>query len=151
MNEDANGNRELDCSANSKTDRENICECDKRFAENIAKARSDCDAGAPADDDFGEHCMDEQYRTASGSGSFVPQLSCDKKFHGHDKDKCCGIYPDRYPYDTNFKECCQTKAVDHQGDQLDVFSLLQAGECTDGTVVVSEPGNPHSYVAVGGA
>merc|ERR1711990_283060 len=100
MNEDANGNRELDCSANSKTDRENICECDKRFAENIAKARSDCDAGAPADDDFGEHCMDEQYRTASGSGSFVPQLSCDKKFHGHDKDKCCGIYPDRYPYDT---------------------------------------------------
>ena len=115
MNEDENGNRSLDCSANSKTDRENICECDKRFAENIAQARGDCDAGAAADDMFGEHCMSETYRTESGSGTFVPQAQCDKQFHGHDKDQCCGIYPNRYPYDTNFKECCQTKAVDHTG------------------------------------
>ena len=36
--EDAAGNRQLDCSNNPKQDGENVCECDKRFAENIAKA-----------------------------------------------------------------------------------------------------------------
>ena len=39
------------------------------------------------------------------------------------------------------------------GDQVNVFSLFQRGECTAdiGTVVVSEEGNPHSYVALTGA
>ena len=34
-----NGIRELDCKVNSKQDAENVCECDKRFAANIAQAK----------------------------------------------------------------------------------------------------------------
>jgi len=151
---DENGNRQLDCGGNSKTDAENICECDKRFAENIAETREKCDAGEPADSMYGEHCMDHsQFKTTNAGGSFVPQDQCDKQFHGHDKNRCCGIYPNRYPYDDNHKECCQSTVIDDQGDQVNVFSLFQRGECTAdiGTVVVSEEGNPHSYVALTGA
>ena len=94
-----------DCGGNSKTDAENICECDKRFAENIAETREKCDAGEPADSMYGEHCMDHsQFKTTNAGGSFVPQDQCDKQFHGHDKNRCCGIYPNRYPYDDNHKE-----------------------------------------------
>ena len=57
---------------------------------------------------YGEHCMDDQYRTTNGGGNFNPRKQCDKQFHGHEKDQCCGRYPNRYPYDEDFKECCQT-------------------------------------------
>lgn len=147
-----NNERNLDCQVNSKQDSENICECDKRFAMNIAQADKDCDAGVSADTDFGEHCMDEQYRTKNGNGNFEPQTMCNKQFHGHDKEKCCGIYPNRYPYDINFSDCCQSPGADGNGKSVSVFSVLKTGDCgpAGGTVVVSEPGNPHSYVAVNG-
>lgn len=140
-----NNKRTLDCSINSKQDAENICECDKRFAVNIAQAEADCDAGTNADSEFGEHCMDEQYRTTNGGGSFVPNDMCDKQFHGHDKDKCCGIYPNRYPYDEDFDDCCRST-----DGSSEIFSIQSKGICgpAGGTVVESEEGNPHSYVAV---
>lgn len=148
-----NGARNLDCTVNSKQDSENICECDKRFAMNVAKADAECAAGTSADPEWGEHCMDEQWRTQNGGGSFDPQNQCDKQFHGHDKDKCCGIYPNRYPYDINFNDCCQSQGVDADGKNFDVFSIQQIGVCgpAGGQVVISEDGNPHSYVAVNGA
>ena len=42
LNEDENGNRSLDCSVNSKSDAENICECDARFAAAIAETEASC-------------------------------------------------------------------------------------------------------------
>ena len=42
FNTDEAGNRQLDCKVNSKQDAENICECDKRFAENIAATVDSC-------------------------------------------------------------------------------------------------------------
>jgi len=146
------GERNLDCTVNSKQDSENICECDKRFAINIAQADADCNAGTKADEEWGEHCMDEKWRTVSGGGSFIPQTQCDKQFHGHDKANCCGIYPNRYPYDITFNDCCQSSAFNADAKKVDVFSIQQKGVCgpAGGTVVVSEPGNPHSYVAVTG-
>jgi hypothetical protein len=102
--------------------------------------------------------MNEQWRTTSGnvlgtsnSGTFKPKTQCEKNFHDHTKDKCCGIYPNRYPYDSNFKECCQTDAHDGDANPMLDFSLTKSGECEGegGTVVVSEEGNPHSYVAAG--
>ena len=42
FNTDEDGNRQLDCKVNSKQDAENICECDKRFAENIAATVDSC-------------------------------------------------------------------------------------------------------------
>jgi len=147
-----NNERNLDCTVNSQQTAENICECDKRFAENIAQAEEDCTAGTAKSDMHGEHCMDEQYRTAGGGGNFNPNTQCNKQFHGHNKEKCCGIYPNRYPYDINFNDCCQSNGFDDSGKQFDIFSVQPAGRCgpAGGLVVVSEPGNPHSYVAVNG-
>ena len=146
---DGNGNRQLDCSANSKQDAENICECDKRFAENIAITEQSCAAGDAADEMYGNHCQDESFRTGNGGGSFDPKNQCDKQFHGHDKDRCCGIYPNRYPYDENHKDCCKTTAVDGDANAVDIFSLMPAdGRCEDsgGEVVVSVDGDPHQYI-----
>lgn len=143
--ENEDGSRSLDCSANSKQDAENICECDARFAMNIAKTEEDCANDIGPDPMYGEHCMDDQYRTTNGGGSFNPRKQCDKQFHGHEKDQCCGRYPNRYPYDENFKECCQTGA-----EGLEVFGLVSRGDCDakGGRVVVSAAGDPNSYVFV---
>lgn len=142
LNEE-NGVRNLDCSVNSKQDAENICECDKRFAMNIAETKSNCDAGN-MDSGAGSNCLSESFRTTTGGGNFNPRTQCDKKFHGHSKDNCCGIYPNRYPYDSNHRDCCRTTLSDEAGDPVEVFSLLNAGECF-GDVVFSTSGDPHSY------
>jgi len=151
------GARELDCTVNSKQDAENICECDKRFAANIAATEKSCKAGTTDNEKFGAYCMDEQWRTTSGkvlgtdeAGPFNPHKQCDKRMMNHDKNKCCGIYPNRYPYDTDFKECCQEDVIGENGEPSNLFNLVRSDECAEigGTVVVSEPGNPHSYVAV---
>ena len=110
---------------------------------------------------YGEHCMDEQYRTDNGGGSFNPRQQCDKQFHGHEKNQCCGKYPNRYPYDDNFRECCQTgKSTGHLlqstetlnlgAESLEVFGLVGLGDCSaaGGRVVVSAEGDPNSYVFV---
>ena len=146
-----NGERVLDCSVNSKQDAENICECDKRFAEAIAKTKESCSAGQEADPENGEHCMDNQYKTATGGGSFDPNASCNKRFHGHDKEECCGFYPNRYPYDPNQSDCCRTRRTDPDTlDPIEVFSVQQLGVCAGagGTVVRSVEGDPHTYVNV---
>merc|ERR1711935_1141968 len=145
MNENEDGSRSLDCSANSKSDAGNICECDARFAANIAATEQNCASNATPDPMYGEHCMDEQYRTDNGGGSFNPRQQCDKQFHGHEKNQCCGKYPNRYPYDDNFRECCQTGA-----ESLEVFGLVGLGDCSaaGGRVVVSAEGDPNSYVFV---
>lgn len=56
----------------------------------------DCLNAKPESHLFGDHCMDPAFRTISGGGDFEPSLQCDKQFHGHEKDHCCGIYPNRY-------------------------------------------------------
>jgi len=145
-----NGQRQLDCSVNSKQDAENICECDKRFAENIASAEASCQAGEAADPEWGEHCMSEDFRTGNAGGSFDPQNQCDKQFHGHDKDKCCGFYPNRYPYDMNENDCCRVTVSDSKANPVEVFSIQQKGVCegAGGDIVVSSENDPHSYISL---
>ena len=50
----------------------------------------------------------------------------------------------------NFNDCCQSEMFDSQSKKVDVFSIQQKGVCgpAGGQVVVSEAGNPHSYVLV---
>jgi len=148
--EDDSGNRALECSNNVKQDSENVCECDKRFAENIARAEKDCSANKPDDEMFGSHCMAEEFRTLNGGGSFNPQTSCDKQFHGHDKENCCGFYPNRYPYDKNFSECCRSNTF-LDATMIQNFSVMPAGTCSGrgGEVVENESGDPHAYFVVG--
>ena len=79
----------MDCSVNSKQDAENICECDRRFAQNIADTITTCQAEPQsADAENGDFCMDEKYRTVNGEGKFDPRTQCEKQFHGHDKVTC---------------------------------------------------------------
>lgn len=156
-----NGNRELDCTVNSKQDAENICECDKRFAENIASVEKACDNGDADDEKYGSQCMSEQFRTKTGNvlgtndaGTFNPHdiQNCEKNMHGHNKENCCGIYPNRYPYDVNFNECCQETLFDgsNSGSTVTTFELLSTNICEQrgGSVVFSDAGNPHSYSSV---
>jgi len=144
------GERALDCSVNSKQDAENICECDKRFAENIAAAEGSCTAGEAADPEWGEHCMSEDFRTGNAGGSFDPQNQCDKQFHGHDKAECCGFYPNRYPYDINENDCCRTTISDSKTNPVEIFSIQQKGVCSGagGEVVISAEGDPHNYLVL---
>lgn len=151
---DQNGQRALDCSANSKQDGENICECDKRFAENIAKTEQTCENGVPDDEEYGAHCLSDSLITSNGGGAFDPSnpASCKKEFHGHDKGHCCGFYPNRYPYDINQQDCCRARVFNgnNQNDFTDFFSVQPIGQCTGagGEIVVSESGNPHNYLVV---
>jgi len=151
---DDNGQRALDCSANSKQDGENICECDKRFAENLAATEQTCSAGGADDAEYGSHCTSDTLKTVSGGGSFDPSdaASCKKEFHGHDKSHCCGLYPNRYPYDINQQDCCRARVFqgDKRNDFTDFFSVQPLGNCqgAGGEVVVSESGNPHNYLVV---
>ena len=105
--------------------------------------------------------MNEGFRTKTGNvlgtnnaGTFNPHVAgnCDKNMHGHDKENCCGIYPNRYPYDANFNECCQETVSDgsNDGSTVTIFELLPNDVCDEkgGSVVFSEAGNPHSYSAV---
>lgn len=149
---DASGSRKLDCTNNAKQDAENICECDKRFAENIAATQKSCEAKEAAHPEYGQYCLNEGYRTASGGGNFKPNSQCIKQTGSemHEKDNCCGIYPNRYPYDTNFRDCCRTKVIDADAKQVDFFSLIRKNECkaVGGDVVVSKSGDPHNYHVV---
>ena len=101
---DENGARSIDCKVNpGKLDAENICDCDKRFAENIAAVKQGCDNGTEENDRFGQYCMDEQLRTITGvrqdngnTGTFDSGNTCAKQFSEQKKDQCCGLYPNRY-------------------------------------------------------
>jgi len=143
----ADGDRQLDCGVNSKQDAENICECDKRFAEAIAETVDSCEAGQVDDEKHGPYCMDDDLVTVTGGGSFDSRNQCEKAFPDHQKSQCCGIYPNRVPYDDDFAECCR---MESQIEDVFKFRKLPVGQCQDfnGEVVVSEAGNPNSYIAV---
>jgi hypothetical protein len=152
---DETGARSIDCKVNGKQDAENICECDKRFAENIANVKRECAAGAADNEKHGPYCMTEELRTITGKrtdngqdGTFDSRNTCEKQFPDHTKDQCCGLYPNRLPYDTNFAECCQ---LGTSVEDVLKFRKLPAGQCDEmaGQVVVSVKGNPSSYVAAG--
>jgi len=155
LNVDESGARTIDCSVNGKSDAENICECDKRFAESLAAVNRGCALGEEDNAKHGPYCMDENLRTITGTrtdngqpGTFDSRNMCVKQMPEHNKDHCCGLYPNRVPYDSNFAECCQ---IQNTIEDVLKFKKVPAGDCQElgGQVVVSEKGNPSSYVAVG--
>jgi len=149
---DDDGNRDLDCGVNAKQDAGNICECDKQFAKKIAETQNACANKSPPDAVNGEHCIDEQYRTAGGGGTFKPNSQCVKQGTNgieFEKDKCCGLYPDRHPYDSDFRDCCRTKQS-FDNEIVELFGITRRGECKEmgGEVVISKDGDPHNYAVV---
>ena len=94
--------------------------------------------------------MDPNFKTVSGGGAFEPNSQCAKQFHGHEKENCCGIYPNRYPYDLNFNECCRSKLMTDSLTEVEMFTVVPVGMCEGrgGDTVISEKGNPHNYLSV---
>ena len=64
------GNRQLDCKVNSEQDAENICECDKRFAENIAATVDSCNV----------RFLSGYFRKKGNSGVLWEFLGCFREF-----------------------------------------------------------------------
>ena len=63
------------------------------------------------------------------------------------RKKCCGIYPNRYPYNSDQTACCREKRF-LDDDTTEIFSIVDANTCKNdlgGEVVESEKGKPHSY------
>jgi hypothetical protein len=53
-------------------------------------------------------------------------------FPGHDKTHCCGVYPDRSPYDPNFHDCCEMTALDQfLGLFVTKENLVKVNQCED--------------------
>lgn len=128
---DKRGNKEMTCEDNfDMTDGcpRNLCECDKRFAEAIANVDDTCETlkadNDPTNDFEGDFCQKKQHYTKTSEfedlnpvtnpGTFDSHdiQQCEKSFHEHDNNVCCGVYPDRYPYDPTLRECCEVDQVD---------------------------------------
>ena len=121
----------------------NLCECDKRFAQAIAKLDDQCQSGSGPD-----ACQSDQWYTSTATkspfhpsnnpGTFNPLdlANCDAKIHEgedkHDKNYCCGVYPERYPYNPETRDCCEITEIDAFLDIVNIReSLVPTGTCDD--------------------
>jgi len=144
---DENGERSISCDSNAQQNGDSVCSCDAKFAQQIVQTQNHCDSGIMLSDMGLNNCQSEMYRTIAGGGSY----QCPMGSNGHpSNEKCCGFYPNRQPYN-EFRECCATNTVDHQGNVVDPnveLVTLDTCELMGGQVVVSEEGNPHNYIPV---
>jgi len=115
--ENDDGSRELECVEGDNLD---ACKCDVRFAESMAKVNQQCEIDQSNGVVNSPFCINEQFRTAEGGGSFDPfdnsSQGCLKiNMEDHNaKDSCCGEYPERLPFDSMKRECCQMTKNDGQ-------------------------------------
>lgn len=123
----------------------NLCECDRRFAEAIALLDDQCQTSESSDDPFDPKtsCQAEQWYTTTATQSpFDPDTNpgpfdpidianCDADTSGHDdhheKSYCCGVYPDRYPYNPNNRDCCELTNIDTFLDIVNIKEMLVPG------------------------
>jgi len=108
--EHADGRRELECQEGENI---NACKCDVMFAEKMAVVNQQCEADLDNGVQNSQFCINEDFRTEAGGGTFDPfdntAGGCLKlNMEGHNaKDNCCGVYPDRLPFDSMSRECCR--------------------------------------------
>ena len=115
------------------------------FSERLADVSAQCNADLDKGITDSPFCINEEFRTETGGGSFDPfdntsgkiefinqnllnlfKDGCFKNGIGdhHSKDGCCGEYPDRLPYDSMSRECCRMSTGVSFFDTLVPF-----GEC----------------------
>jgi len=87
----------------------NLCECDKKFAQAIAKLDDDCQ-----NDPTSASCQSKELRTTAANppGPFNSpnDPSVCKINHLHDgsgEKACCGTFPERFLYDPEKQDCCE--------------------------------------------
>jgi hypothetical protein len=101
-----------------------LCECDARFANEIGKIWND--------DTFNDYYwLHPKQMKLISKGKLEPEPSkfdivstCDAP-HGGKADSCCGGFPERYPFDSSEKACCE--------NTVSYNSITQAC-CEDGTI-----------------
>lgn len=142
--------RYLDCSKNDPMS-EHLCLCDKQFAEQINQIEEKCDSG---DDSV---CPQDKFITISGGGSFDPngnKNACARpplmRSGVKAETQCCGIYPNRIPFESSNKECCRNTVFNGEGIQMEIFGIVVVHEChnMDGVAVKSKPGEPYNYITL---
>jgi len=129
----------------------NLCECDKRFAQAIASLDDECQVSKESNDPFDamSGCQSDKWVTTTSikapfdpdtnPGPFNPidvaQCDADIGSAGQlhpDKSYCCGIYPDRYPYDPKSRDCCEMTQVDAFLDAINISEIIvPVGTCQD--------------------
>lgn len=111
------GSRKLECEQGENQD---ACRCDVMFAEKMAEVNKQCENDMNNGVQNSQFCLNEDFRTLNGGGSFDPTdnsaAGCLKiNMDGHNaKDSCCGSYPDRLPFDSLNRECCRITHTDGQ-------------------------------------
>jgi len=139
--ENDDGSRELVCHEGENQD---ACKCDVMFAEKMAKVNAQCEFDQATGVENSPFCVNEDFRTENGGGSFDPFdnsadgcLKVNMDDHNA-KDACCGDYPDRLPYDSVKRECCEMP----HNDGFAIFTKKQIVPlltCEDrGGVVIEE-------------
>lgn len=95
------GTPKIECLNLDNTCKRAMCECDKRFGYELAQAWPTWNAEFKGKDAFDRK---EQCRsTGPNNGGRI--------------DKCCGVYPYRYPYHSNGgnRQCCGVKTYEVAG------------------------------------
>lgn len=88
----------------------NLCECDKKFAMAIAKVDDGCDSngdGCPSNEFYTKTATQSPFEPKVNPGKFVVHQSCQSNNPHEANENCCGVYPDRQPYNPETKECCE--------------------------------------------
>jgi hypothetical protein len=134
LEEDDNGNRSLSCNDGPNKE---ACQCDKLFSERMATVVQTCNDHKSAGITDSPFCPNDAFRTESGGGTFDPfdntAAGCLKaNMEGHNpKDACCGVYPERLPFDTQNRECCRMTQVEDNGDSFTFDKIVPGNTCSD--------------------
>ena len=94
----------IECLNLSNSCKRALCECDKRFAFELATTMDLWDARFKSEN-FSEEVRETECRS-TGGGNNIGKI-----------DKCCGIYPYRFPYHSmsGQRQCCGIKTYDLAG------------------------------------
>lgn len=108
----------LSCDGNDEDHKRDLCECDRFYAVEMGKVWDDLS-------------YNMTYWNAKNNAEFDFDYAnvCVQQYGPGSSDDCCGDYPERYPYDSNTKMCC-----DEAGKAYD-DSMYEC--CMDGRIVIA--------------
>jgi len=114
-----NGDGSISCAANPDQHKRDLCECDARYAMELGKVWDDA-------------TYDYTLWNAKKNSAFNFDFENVCVRSGlTDADECCGAYPERYPFDSSTRLCCQgtTTYNDQFNECCDDGSVVPIGSC----------------------
>jgi len=107
------GDGSITCSGNPDAHKKDLCECDAHYAHELGKIWDDNTYNYELWNAKKNPLFNFEYETVCVRSGMT------------DADECCGAYPERYPYDSATRMCCNS--VQTYNDQLNEC-------CDDGSV-----------------